>query len=559
MHFPASSRLTKTGALVCSLVIAITSVGLPVFLSMFRFLPGWSRRTSRLAAMLDQPAWGRRHRTPVWGGVGYVPTRGQSLLIAYLVIINVVLMCLPARTIQPNARMTSHHMQRVQMIGDRAGALAFCLYLSLFLFGARNNILIWVTGWSHGTFLLLHRWIGYLCIFQTVMHSVLLLHYFVQWGDHASESQLPYWYWGIISTLATCLIYPLSLLPVRRTVYQFFLATHQVLAALVLISAFLHIWYLYEWNWGYEIWIYMAGAVWFLDRALRLVRISSNGLATAEVSTIGPDSDLLRVEIHNVTADGHVYLYFPTLSWRFWEAHPFSVLSASADLDHTSSTEHIAGPLEEKTSSPHITSGKQTVDNSAREQPASDEENPEDRAVSRVGPRAAFLIRPQAGSTAALLARARRAAGGRTSLPVLIESSYHSNPALQHLSSCSTLVAIAGGVGITAILPVLRSFPGPRAHLWWGAKNHDVVEAVQPELSALKNDRIDIHVSVGSRLALEEILREELLADGQGGEVAVVVCGPPEMADDARKAVGDCAGSGPTKTHVVFVDEAFSW
>lgn len=544
-----------------SLAIAITSIALPILISLFRFLPGYSRLTSRLNAILDQPLIGHRHRVPVRGNLGLMPTRAQSLYIGYMLIINVVLMCLPARTLQPNSRMESHHMQRVGMLGDRAGVLAFCLYIALYLFSARNNILIWVTGWSHGTFLLLHRWVAYICVYQTVMHSILMLAYFVIWADHSAESQLPYWYWGIIATLATCIMWPLSVLPVRQKMYEVFLATHQILAALVLIGGFLHIWYLFEWNWGYEIWIYVPGAIWFLERCLRLFRIASNGKRTAVLTTIDEESDLLRVEIDGLVAEGHVYLYFPTLSWRFWENHPFSVLSTFAG---GASRVGNVSTVNEKTASASSLDAEKAPAATTRDlnqaspsSASSDNENEAAVPTTLLTPRATLLIRPQTGTTKALLAKTR-AAGGRLSIPVLIESSYHANPSLHKLSHCSTLVGIAGGVGITAIIPIARTFGGLRSRLFWGAKHDDIVRAIQPELQQLSTS-VAVETTIGTRLSVTEILREELLRDDEKGDLGVVVCGPGSMADEVRQVVGELVGSGKAKRGVVFVDEAFSW
>ena len=504
---------------------------------MFRFLPGYSRIQSRLSALLDQPLWGSRHRVPVMGSFGLMPTRGQSIFIAYIVVINVLLLCLPLRTIQPNVRMESHHMQQVQMIGDRAGVLAFALYVALFLFSSRNNVLLYITNWSHSTFLLLHRWVAYACLFQTVMHSILLLHYFVKRQDHAAESQMPYWYWGIIATLATCLMWPLSILPVRQRMYEAFLAVHQLLAALVLITGFLHIWYLFEWDWGYEIWIYIVGGIWFCDRLLRLLRMAKNGKRTARVTVVDPGSDLLRVEIDGTVADGHVYLYFPSLSWRVWESHPFSVLSSHAGGFARNESTQTRGRVVQV--QPDVEkSGIPSEQNVAQRSNSSLSAEREHHATTEAsGPRAVLLVRPQTGTTKALLEQTR-AAGGEFCLSVLVESSYHANPSARELNRCSTLVGIAGGVGITAVLPMARSFSGSKRRIWWGAKHDDIIRAIQPETRQL-SPVLELETVVGARLPIVDIIRDELSREDEKGNIGVIVCGPATMADDVRKAVGN--------------------
>lgn len=483
------------------------------------------------------------------GKLGLMPTRGQSIFIAYIIAINIILVCLPLRTLQPNSRMESHHMQRIQVIGDRAGVLAFCLYVALFLFSARNNILLWITDWSHGTYLLLHRWVAYTCIFHTVLHSILLLHYYVEWNDHATESQLPYWYWGIIATLATIIMYPLSILAFRQAMYEVFLVLHQILAALVLIAGFLHIWYLFEWDWGYEIWIYVAGGIWFLDRTLRLVRVVSNGVQSATLTMADEGSDLLLIEVDGVVAHGHAYLYFPTLSWRFWECHPFSVLSSFSGQVTESSSPLLQDSQGEKSSGEDIamkTAGTSAVI------------VPESLTPDRARPCLTILARPQRGTTKTLLEHTR-ASGGKLCLPVLIESSYHSNPSTRSLSRCSTFIGIAGGVGITAVLPLSLEFSGARVRIFWGAKHDDITRMIQPQLAQAAASGVEMHVTLSSRIDVAEILRDEMLGSGDKGDLGVVVCGPPEMADEARRVVGELAGVKGAKRGIVFVDEAFSW
>jgi predicted ferric reductase len=335
-------------------------------------------------------------------------------------------------------------------------------------------------------------------------------------------------------------------LPLRQQAYEVFLVAHKVLAIVALVGYFLHIYYLYEYNWGYEIWVYAAGGIWFADRLLRVLRIARNGIRTATVTSLGEDSDLLKVEIDGVVAEGHVYLYFPTLSWRFYESHPFSVLRSFGREQQPVTPTQIEsrGRNDEKT--PYL----------AGTEASTSTEGSVHATVTHIGitPRATLLLRPEKGITRTLLNKTK-AAGGRLSLPVLIESSYHSQK-LSALKHCTTLIAIAGGVGITAILPLAQSFSGPVARLYWGVKHDDIVRGVAPELDQLRKT-VNVEVKVGERFDVEAIVREEMLSSEHGGDIAVVVCGPAEMADAVRRAVG--GASRRSKRGVVFIDEAFSW
>jgi hypothetical protein len=384
------------------------------------------------------------------------------------------------------------------------------------------------------------------------MHSILLLHYFVGWQDHATESKLPYWYWGIIATLATCFMYPLSLLSLRQKMYEVFLAIHQILAALILIAGFLHIWYLYSYNWGYEIWIYAAGGIWFMDKALRVVRIAANGFRTATVTSVDESSDLLRIEIDDVVVEGHVYLYFPSLSWRVWENHPFSVLSSFTELNPQESGTNRDTELDSEKGNRNAV----TAVDVGGETPS--EENQTTSSVPHgAQAKAVLLVRAQNGTTATLLSRVR-AQKGTLSIRVLIESSYHATPSTQNLRECSSFVGIAGGVGITAVLSIASKFGGIPARVFWGVKHDDILRSIKPELEQYKS-KVELHTTIGTRMHLDEIIKAEILREDVRGNLGVVVCGPPGMADEVRKVVTELASSGKSNRGVVFIDEAFSW
>jgi hypothetical protein len=529
-----------------SIAVTVTAIAIPILISISALLP--FRFVHRLTAFFDQPLYGHNYRKPFFGA-GTMPTRAQSLFFAYLFIVNMVLTCLPLRTLQPNARIPGEARQALQIIGDRAGVLAAANLVPLLLTSARNNVLLWITNWSHSTYLLVHRWLGYIVIIQTVVHSAGLLHYFLKYSDHAAEAALPYWYWGIISTLAICLILPFSILPVRKQFYEFFLVAHKLLAIIALVGYFLHIYYLFEYNWGYEIWVYASGGIWGVDRLLRWARMARNGVRTASVTSLGAGSDLLKVEIEGVVAEGHVYLTFPTLSWKFYENHPFSVLASFGPSTPTS--------VSSRTSSTRVHNvEKASPVEASKEVLSSGPEGSLDARISQhtsYKARTTLLLRPEKGATRKLLEKTL-AAGGHLNLPVLVESSYHSQN-LSSLRHCSTLLAIAGGVGITGILPLTQSFPGPEARLYWGVKHEDIVRGVTDELARLEKT-VAVEVKVGGRFDVGQIVRDEVLG-GEGGDVAVVVCGPPGMADEVRRAVGEVAGR--SRRGVVFVDEAFSW
>jgi predicted ferric reductase len=484
---------------------------------------------------------GTNHRRPHSSGAGIVPTRGQTLFIGYLVLIN-VLVCVvdfhPGP--QPNAWFSDTWQQMMCYLGDRAGSLCFANLCLMLLYSARNNLLLQITDWSHTTYLLLHRWVGYIAIIEGAVHCLVWLHWYVKLGTHNEEAKEAYWYWGIISMLAMSLIYPLSLLPVRRRLYEFFLLSHIALTILVITGNYLHVWYLYENNWGYEIWMYTAGAVWGADRAIRIWRTFRNGVRYADVTKI--DDDYVRLDIDGVVAHGHVYLYFPTLRLAFWENHPFSVASSFAGrrepLPMTHAVQSTSVVEKEKTTIAANVTGS--------DQPEVD--SSENISVAIPRPRLTFVVRVQKGITQTLASRVS------SSIPVLVESSYYSHPQESQLAHCTTLLCIAGGVGVTTVLPLMRTLPAPRARLYWGMRYASLKDALADETAGL-----DLVYSIGQRLDLRTILEEELLRRDEGGLLGVVVSGPAGMADEVRDIFCQINSSGRAARGAILIDEAFSW
>lgn len=278
------------------------------------------------------------------------------------------------------------------------------------------------------------------------------------------------------------------------------------------------------------------------------------GKRTAKVTMVLDEgSDLLRLEIDDVVVEGHVYLYFPSLNWRLWESHPFSVISSFTGGAAPTPSPQTTDPGQEKRSE---------VVGQIRKQTASSSDDDVSRTnmtvPSAARPQAVLLIRPQSGTTKQLFDRTR-AAGGSLTLPVYIEASYHSSPSLRSLTSCSTVIGIAGGVGITAIVPIVKSFGGPRSRVFWGVKHDDILRAVAPEVKQLEAIGASVETTIGTRIDVREVVREEVMGREDKGAVGIIVCGPPSMADDVRRAIGEVVGGGMAKREVLFIDETFSW
>ena len=477
-----------------------------------------------------------------------MPTRGQSIFLLYLIAINIVLCCVGYESRQPNSWFATSTREIRSLVGNRTGALSLVNLALAVLYAGRNNLLISLTDWSQTTYLLLHRWVAGISTLQAIIHSIIYLWNYLESGEHATEAKLDYWVWGVVATLGMTFLIPTSILPIRQKFYELFLAWHVLVSFFAILGCYLHIYLRFERQWGYDLWMYIAFAFWGFDRLARIARVASNGVCKAQVTVI--DDDYIRLDIPGITGEGQAYLYFPTLTWRLWENHPFSI--AGGVLHHNNTAAETA-------------EGKGTASSSsassAHASPSADiEKTPNLTVTSNSTParttlinktpttlNLTFIIRTHTGTTSLLRSR--------ISLPVLVESSYSGSllrPTHKALNAHPRLLCIAGGVGVTALLPLLASHRGQRI-LAWGVRHGTLLGGLRDLVEGDAMAGVDVRTKVGGRLDLRELIEE---AAAREGSLAVVVSGPPGMADEVRLAVARVAARGVV---VEFVEESYSW
>ncbi|KAF1828647.1 hypothetical protein BDW02DRAFT_603242 [Decorospora gaudefroyi] len=558
-NYLSDFEVNEKGHSTMTLVVTIVAICLPILLSLLRFIPGiaashgWSYMKSML---IYPPIFGRNHRKPVAGGIG-LPNRGQSLYILLISFLNIILLIAPYSITQPQASYTSRAIQTVGSMGDRAGTMAMGNVVALFLFSSRNNFLLYLTDWSYSTYLLLHRWLGYWAVIQTVIHSAMLWGHYVKAGTYADEILRLYWIWGIVGTVAVCCIIPFSLPQIRHKFYEFFIVSHIALSLLFLIGYYYHIWYVYEYNWGYEIWMFMPAGIWALEHLVRIGRMIFQGSRTAIVTVIPDvDGEYIRIDIEGKALNtGVAYLCFPTLSWRFWETHPFSVSGLSSNVQQ----EHLhPSETEDANSSPGLDANheKRPVEHTTTPAAICDASSGRHTSITT------FFARTRGGVTKALTTRASGSDSKQVRLRVVIDGPYnHSGQVYSQLAQCGSMLCIAGGVGITACLPLLRQSKTKYTKLFWSSRKSGLVNNLTPTLNAFPSN-VKVEILVGQRFNLDSIISQELIDhDGTGskGLLAIVVSGPPGLADDVRVKVTQLAKSGERTHAYVLIDEAFSW
>ncbi|KAG9077257.1 hypothetical protein FRC06_009009, partial [Ceratobasidium sp. 370] len=283
--------------------------------------------------------------TPLLRGLGYLPSRLMVVFLVFFVVATAIANSVPYKSVQPNNWAINRRQEMMGFVANRAGLISFALIPLTILLSARNNPLLWLTGWSTTTMITLHRWVARMCAFQAVIHSV---GWTVQWywntgnwTQFRSEGAMLYMQWGFVATAVICLMVGFAALPFRRWSYEVFLVSHVLFAALMIAGCYYHMTFRFNWRYGYLNWIYVAIGIWLADRSLRFISVWLNGLQGSIGQTSGsataelvPDSvqNIIkltvfpRLEPRLVKPGTYYFAYFPTLQPRRpWENHPFSV------------------------------------------------------------------------------------------------------------------------------------------------------------------------------------------------------------------------------------------
>ena len=460
--------------------------------------------------------------------LGNGPTIGQSLYVVMFFILNVILTAVNYESKQPHAWYATQQREIAAYIFYRTGVFAFVLAPLLILFSSRNNVLLWMTNWSHSTFLLLHRWVARIFALHVLLHTLIALPLY-----YSEESKKKYWIWGAVATIAVMILVTASGLYVRRFMYELFLTTHILLSVFVIVGSWYHIKFWIGLTWGYETWLYAACAVWFFDRVARLGRILKTGIRRAKVIDLG--GGYVRVDVVGIRwgfePGKHVYAYFPMLNpLRPWENHPFSILPTALlqSSGHSLSSESV-GP----------TSGSDRDDVEKRDRFTEPVKTTPDGHPT-IG--LTLFIKKTSGMTRYLQAH--------DGLLTLLEGPYPNN-STKDILRCDRLLLIGGGIGITGLLPWIANHWNLK--LCWSVK--ETATCLVDELDGALSGIADKDVRVGRRLNIPELLAEEI--DCRWPKVGVVVSGPGGLCDDVRAAVAAAGKKGNTVFELEV--EAYSW
>ncbi|KAK8858381.1 hypothetical protein IAR55_002608 [Kwoniella newhampshirensis] len=363
---------------------------------------------------------------------------------------------------------------------DRVGILAYALTPLSILLANRESLLTVITGipYQHSNFL--HRWIGHIILAQAVLHTigwcVVEIRLYQPQPDVATAwIKQTYMVWGIIALILLLLLWGLSTGPARRAFgYEFFRKAHYVLAMLYIGACWAH--------WAQlKCFLLPSLLLWFIDRGIRLFR---TGLIHYQILPDGTgmfrtlpakltyfDSDIVRAEIEtNQPLDWHVgqHFYLCFSDGGIWQSHPFTPLSLP-------------------------------------------------------GGRHSYVFRGKSGET-------KRIANLSTeSTPVIITGPYGIN-ILQDLTPDTNVLCVAGGTGITFVLPVLLHLAecpptSGLIHLVWVVRNEANVEWIAPELGQLrKRERVKIFVIPTRTLHLPTVIEPKECSDNSDEDITPAGC-----------------------------------
>ncbi|KAK6381014.1 hypothetical protein LTS17_005215 [Exophiala oligosperma] len=360
---------------------------------------------------------------------------------------------------------------------DRVGVLAYALMPFSILLSSRESLLSLTTGIPYQHFNFLHRWLGYIIYVQSALHTigwcvVEMRLYQPQPETGLEWIQQRYMIWGVVAMfLLTIILISSTPWAIRQTGYEFFRKSHYVVAMLFVGACWGH------WS-KLNCYLISSLIVWLVDRGIRLAR---TGLlhynyveggrmrfrsVTAHISRFSDDinGDVLRLDfVHPQSAwavGAHFYLCFPEVS--IWQAHPFTSIGEASGKSGCQSHTYII------------------------------------RAKKGATKTLATLSANQEASTSEGQKDANMVA---STTPVILTGPY-GDSITRHLLPDTNVLCVAGGTGVTFVLPVLFDViqqppqPDRKIELIWAIRRKDDLAWINAELRALQERGRSHHLKI---------------------------------------------------------------
>ncbi|OOQ82797.1 putative plasma membrane ferric-chelate reductase (Fre2) [Penicillium brasilianum] len=527
-------------------------------------------------------------------------SRAEALVVGGFWLLSIILSVVGYRTFPGNIYWPDVTSQLLRYSADRTGIMSFANFPLLLLFAGRNNVLIWATGWSFATLNCFHRHVARIATLQAVAHSILYFVICIRISKVWKEMTKVYVLWGVLAFVLMILVLITSLDRVRAASYEIFMVAHVVFSIATLVGCFYHT-VVFE---GHEYWQYLwpSVIVWAIDRFLRLVRIVycnvhvrlSKGKVihvTESRMTYDEAADVIRLEVKSglpgleVRPGDYYFLYQP---FRFtgWENHPFTVGASSYEVDPMGVQLDDSGNPRNSFDNSQLPLLPSTLTEGEN---LETRKGPYQRSLAS---KMTFWIRPYDGWTQQLRQQCLRAPNQPVHTNILLEGPYGQGFPLWRYES---VLMIVGGTGIAAAVPYLQDHRRRCANQWsspseekprtkkielvWTTRQSAFVRGLADrELNMMLNQedfRASFYVTGSSDRFHEDwnstrytvqlgrpnlqslILSRASDASATGMKLAIVVCGPAEMADEARAAAHLAMRRGYQP--IQYVEESFTW
>lgn len=493
------------------------------------------------------------------------------VLAAYLVILSFI--GIVYKTWVTPVKGSTLHNTRSSLgpFADRIGVLAYALTPLSVLLASRESLLSLITGLPYQSFMFLHRWVGYIILIQSSVHTLgwiiveaaLYQPQPATWNSLASELYIQ---WGFVALGLLVLLWALATpWGIRLTGYEFFRKAHYVLA-MVYIGAIIGHWE------QLQCFLIPGILLWFFDRLGRLIRTAlllyqwipargkwgfESARARVQYWEDEKSGDVVRLDFEHAQAPWevgqHFYLCFPEGS--IWQSHPMTPLSLPIE-DEYGRVRHS-----------YVIRAKKG----------------ETKKVAQIAARKLTTV-AEAASVQDEKKGQTSVKGGEVTMPVILTGPYGVDMT-SGITSQTNVLCVAGGTGITFVLPVLLSLirekrvPGRRIELVWAVRRDVDVRWVERELDEIKKCshgvKIEVfvtrekdHASAASsdaggcdcndvghhhpenvevpearRPHLQEIVKDFVGAVAQGPTV-IYASGPGGMIGDLRKGTAACNEAG---------------
>ncbi|USW52687.1 Putative ferric reductase transmembrane component-like domain-containing protein [Septoria linicola] len=264
-----------------------------------------------------------------------IPPRLESILLAIYIILNLI-MCLPGYDLfDGNQWYPEKKLQLARYIADRTGFLSTAQSPMLWVFAARNDPFMWITGWSFATFNRFHRWVARISVFHAVVHSIAYSIFALYEGSYRAYWNAEYWWCGAIAIVMMSLMLGASAYYFRAKFYDLFLMVHIAMSFVFLITLWYHV---RIFNGEFNYYLYPCIAIWAFDRLLRVTRTVSISIMPRLVkgvkasATYNRATGMIRLDVTDFFPDQklapglYYYVCFPN-SLRGYESHPFTMCS----------------------------------------------------------------------------------------------------------------------------------------------------------------------------------------------------------------------------------------